>query len=71
MPVLERRFYIPYPGHVNIHLGTLTMCFDEQFLKIAILRIKAKKDSFKDETFYKSTLAIYEQALRLLEEEKK
>lgn len=70
MPMLERRFHVPYPGHVDIFLHGMQFRFSKEALEIAILHTKAIREKFDSENAFQETLAIYEQALRLLEEQK-
>lgn len=73
MPILQYSFNVPYPGFVDIKFDGFEspMRFSEQAIRDAIAGVKARKDTFETETAYKAVLSIYEQALRLLEEEKK
>lgn len=71
MPMLERRFHVPYPGYVDIFLHGMQFRFSKEALEIAILHTKAIREKFDNEKTYQETLGIYEQALRLLKEEQK
>ena len=72
MPVLQYSFNIPYPGFVDIQFqGMEPMRFSEQAIRDAIAGLQRRKETFETEYAYQSVLSIYEQALRLLEEEKK
>lgn len=70
MPLLQYSFTVPYPGFVVIHMNDMDFRFDEQSIRNAIEGLKRRKDTFETESDYRSILTIYEQALRLLEEEK-
>lgn len=70
-PVPQNSFNVPYPGHVEIHLQGMKFCFSEEDLRNAIANLQRRRATFKTEADYRSILTIYEQALRLLEEEKK
>lgn len=70
--MISYSFSIPYPGFVDIYFpGMERMRFSEQSIRDAIANVNAKKETFETDKAYRAVLNIYEQALRLIEEEKK
>lgn len=72
MPMTQYSISIPYPGFVDICFPEMSpMRFGEQSIRDAIESVKARKDTFATEQAYNAVLGVYEQALHLLEAEKK
>jgi hypothetical protein len=71
MPMLKHSITVPRSGFVDIHVAGMRFRFDEQAIRRAIKNTKKGREHFATEEAYQDVLSLYEQALRLLENEKR